>query len=80
MIDKILAKKIISAIAYTIVGSEVVKGSLTMENARRVASVSKRIAVRAGTSIKSKANGLKQAVKDRKDEIKMAKSDEDSLI
>lgn len=90
MIGALLTKKVISTIAYTIVGSEVVRKNLTVENAKKVASTSKRIAARAGHTIKTKAGSLKNAVNDRRKEILAAKdelvtkddddNDEDSLI
>lgn len=93
MIGTILTKKLVTSLAYTIIGSEVVRKNLTVDNARRVATAIGKAATTAGSTIKTKAGSLKEAVNDRKKEILAAKdelttkdelatrdSDEDSLI
>jgi hypothetical protein len=75
MIGTILTKKLVTSLAYTIIGSEVVRKNLTAENARRVASAGKSMAIRAGSTIKNKAGSLKNAVSERKKEILAAKDE-----
>ena len=80
MIGKILIGKVITGIAYSLLGSEVVKNNLTVENARKVASVLGRAAIATGRGVRREASNLRTAVTQRKEELKRAKSDEDSLI
>ena len=80
MLGKILASKVITGIAYSLIGSEVVKKNLTVENARKLVSAVSRTAMATGRTARRKAGNLKRAVDQRKEEISRAEEDEDSLI
>jgi len=80
MIVKILASKVITGIAYSLLGSEVAKNALTVENARKVASAVGKATATTGHAIKGAASSAKKAVQKRKEELKRAKSDRDSII
>ena len=70
-----IGSKVITAIAYAVIGSEVVKDNLTIENARKVGNAISRAATTTGKVARSRASSLKSAVSRRKDEILSAKSD-----
>ena len=66
---KILASKAITSIAYAVIGSEVVRENLTVDNARKVAAATGKAAKVTGRAIHIKAAKLKEAVAKRKAEI-----------
>jgi len=61
-----LSSKIITSIAYTIIGSEVVKDNLTVDNARKVGAAIGKAATATGKVVSSKASNLRNAVSERK--------------
>ena len=69
-----ISSKIISSIAYTVIGSEVVKSAMTRENASKVATLTGKVVTTTYQTVRSKANSLKVAVSQRKVEILTAKS------
>lgn len=80
MIGKILIGKVITGIAYSLIGSETARKALTVENARKIASAVGKTAATTCLSIKGSISKAKVAVRHRKEELKRAKSDRDSLI
>ena len=74
MIGKILAGKLVTSIAYTLMGAEVVKSNVTMENARKLAGGIGKVATTTGRAVHRGASSLAGAVSRRKAEIL---SDED---
>jgi len=80
IMSKLLSKKVITTLAYTLLGSELVKEQITPENARRAAMAIGKAATTAGRVMKSKSKELSTAVKARKDELKQARTDDDSII
>ena len=69
-----ISSKIISSIAYTVIGSEVVKSAMTRENVSKVAALTGKVVTTTARTVRSKANSLKVAVSQRKVEILTAKS------
>ena len=79
MIVRILTSKIVTSIAYTIIGSEVVKSTITIGNARKVAGALGSAAHTTGKVIGRRASDLKRAVNQRRAELVAAKLDEDDI-
>ena len=73
-----LTSKLITGIAYTIIGSEVVKANLTVDNARRVAGAITGAATTTGKVVGRKANSLRCAVSKRKAELQAKSEDNPS--
>ena len=74
MIGTILTKKLVTTIAYTLIGSEVVKKNLTIDNAKKVMSTTRKAAAATSRTMRGKAAELKNAVNQRKLEILTAES------
>jgi len=79
-VPKNLMSKVVTGIAYGVIGSEVVRDNLTADNARKVANMIGRGATTTGRGVKSAAGRLQSAVRERKKEILAAKDDEESEI
>jgi hypothetical protein len=69
MVGKILAGKVITGIAYSLIGSETARKALTVENIHKVASAVGRTAAATCLSIKGVASKAKVAVQQRKEEL-----------
>ena len=81
MLSNMLMKKMITGIAYTLIGSDIVRDSLNKENARKVLAASRRAAASAGRTLTGKGRTLRAAVKARKQELLTREDDgDDSLI
>ena len=70
---KIITNKTITALAYAVIGSEIVRNNLTVKNARKVATVTGKVAATTGRAVRGKANQLRDAVLRRKSEIQSDK-------
>ena len=79
-VPKNLMSKVVTGIAYGVIGSEVVRDNLTVDNARKVANMIGRGAATTGRNVKRAAEMLQSAVRDRKQEILAAKRDDESEI
>ena len=74
MIRTILTKKVITSVAYALIGSETVKAAMTKDNARKVMSATRKAAAATSRTVRGKASNLKEAVNQRKLEILTAES------
>lgn len=80
MIGKILSSKVVTGIAYSLIGARVVRDNLTVDNARKVMSATRKAAATTGHTIRGKAAELKDAVNQRKSEILSAESGADTEV